>query len=106
MIISRTRNASDRYCNSLKVSNIMGERLPSNSDGPGPFYNNPFLGPVVKAFQPLSSPHSAGGGCLERTATAAGMGLVFGAWFNYGQGNARRVSLHGAGEKSLKLKDR
>jgi Tim17/Tim22/Tim23/Pmp24 family len=57
----------------------MGERLPSDGDGEGPFYNNPFLTPVVEAFQPLPVPT---GGCAERVTKAATMGLVFGGWYN------------------------
>ena len=78
----RTTLTTPICCNKSPTNNNinMGERLPSDGDGPGPFYNNPFLGPVVKSFQPLPTPTQ--GGCLERTATAAGMGLVFGAWYN------------------------
>lgn len=56
----------------------MGTRLPSDK-GEGPFYNNPLLEPVVKMYQPLP-PMS--GGCMERVAKAAAMGLGFGIMYN------------------------
>lgn len=52
-------------------------RKPDDPDGP--FYNNPLLEPVVKSFKAIPQPD---GGCLERVAKAAGMGLAMGVFYN------------------------
>jgi len=56
----------------------MGSREPTD-EGEGPFYNNPLLEPVVKAFTKLPDPS---GGCLERITKAGGMGLGMGFFYN------------------------